>query len=79
MQECLQRGVAVVATGQDSSSHMRTVLAPCLRLTVSTLHTKEDIDKAIQALVESANSITDQYPLDGGEDGSAAKNTSSSK
>jgi serine palmitoyltransferase len=80
MQECLQRGVAVVATGQDASSHMRTVLAPCLRLTVSTLHTKEDIDKAIETLVESANLVTDQYPLDGEvEDGASATATSSKK
>ncbi|KAG7374600.1 8-amino-7-oxononanoate synthase [Nitzschia inconspicua] len=64
MQECLQRGVAIVATGQDSSSHMRTVLAPCIRLTVSTLHTKEDIDKVIQTLVEAADLITSNYPLD---------------
>jgi serine palmitoyltransferase len=64
MQECLQRGVAVVATGQDSSSHMRTVLAPCIRLTVSTLHTQEDIDKAIHTLVDAADLITSNYPLD---------------
>lgn len=64
MQECLQRGVAIVATGQDSSSHMRTVLAPCIRLTVSTLHTKEDIDKVIQTLVEVANLITGTYSLE---------------
>ncbi|KAL3923006.1 MAG: hypothetical protein SGILL_001897, partial [Bacillariaceae sp.] len=64
MQECLQRGVAIVATGQDSSSHMRTVLAPCIRMTTSSLHTKEDIDKAIQTLVESADLITSKYPLE---------------
>jgi serine palmitoyltransferase len=64
MQECLQRGVAVVATGQDSSSHMRTVLAPCIRMTVSTLHTHEDIDKAIQTLVESAELVASNFPLE---------------
>jgi serine palmitoyltransferase len=67
MQECLQRGIAIVATGQDSSSHMRTVLAPCIRMIVSTLHTKEDIDKAIQMLVEAAELITSNYPLDATE------------
>jgi serine palmitoyltransferase len=64
MQECLRRGIAIVATGQDSSSHMRTVLAPCIRLTVSTLHTKEDIDKAIQTLIEVTELITSNYSLD---------------
>mmetsp|Transcript_13666 Transcript_13666/g.24508 ORF Transcript_13666/g.24508 Transcript_13666/m.24508 type:complete len:328 (+) Transcript_13666:2-985(+) len=64
MQECLRRGVAVVATGQDSSSHMRTVLAPCIRMTVSTLHTKEDIDKAVETLVESAELVASKYPLE---------------
>jgi serine palmitoyltransferase len=64
MQECLQHGVAIVATGQDSSSHMRTVLAPCIRMTVSSLHTQDDIDKAIQTLVEAAELITSKYPLE---------------
>jgi 7-keto-8-aminopelargonate synthetase-like enzyme len=64
MQECLQRGIAVVATGQDASSHLRTELAPAIRMTVSTLHTKDDMDKAIDALVESANIVTARYPLE---------------
>lgn len=64
MQECLQRGVAIVATGQDASSHLRTELAPCIRMTVSSLHETEDMDKAIQALAESAELITSRYPLD---------------
>lgn len=63
MQECLQRGVAVVATGQDASSHLRTELAPAIRMTVSALHTTDDIDKAIQALVEASNLVTTRYPL----------------
>jgi serine palmitoyltransferase len=64
MQECLQRGVAIVATGQDASSHLRTELAPCIRMTVSSLHENEDMDKAIQALVESVALVTSRYPLE---------------
>eukprot|EP00339_Tiarina_fusa_P005204 CAMPEP_0117018526 /NCGR_PEP_ID=MMETSP0472-20121206/14320_1 /TAXON_ID=693140 ORGANISM="Tiarina fusus, Strain LIS" /NCGR_SAMPLE_ID=MMETSP0472 /ASSEMBLY_ACC=CAM_ASM_000603 /LENGTH=496 /DNA_ID=CAMNT_0004723211 /DNA_START=415 /DNA_END=1905 /DNA_ORIENTATION=+ len=64
MQECLSRGVAIVATGQDSSSHKRTELAPAIRITVSTLHTKEDMEKAAKALVESAKVACERYPLE---------------
>jgi serine palmitoyltransferase len=64
MQECLDRGVAIVATGQDSSSHKRTELAPAIRITVSSLHTKEDMEKASKALVESAKVVCERYPLE---------------
>ena len=64
MQECLQRGVAIVATGQDASSHLRTELAPAIRMTISTLHTHKDIDKAIAVLVECAKLVIARYPLD---------------
>jgi serine palmitoyltransferase len=64
MHECLRRGVAMVATGQDASSHLRTELAPAIRMTVSTLHTKQDIDQAIKALVESAKLVVERYPVD---------------
>jgi serine palmitoyltransferase len=62
--ECLRRGIAIVATGQDASSHLRTELAPAIRITVSTLHTKQDIDQAIKALVESAKLVVERYPVD---------------
>lgn len=64
MQECLQRGIAVVATGQDASSHLRTELAPCIRMTVSTLHTQEDMDQAVQVLVEAADVVLCNFPLE---------------
>lgn len=64
MQECLERGLAVVATGQDASSHLRTELAPAIRLTVSALHTKDDIDELISALVKTSNSVVAKYPVD---------------
>lgn len=63
MRECLKRGIAVVATGQDASSHSRTELAPCIRMTVSAIHTPEDIEKAVQALVESSGVVLSQFPL----------------
>ena len=66
MRECLQRGLAIVASsGQDAStsSHFRTELAPCIRMTVSTLHTKDDTNKAIDTLINSAVLVTAQYPL----------------
>ena len=66
MRECLQRGVAIVASsGQDASasSHFRTELAPCIRMTVSALHTKDDADKAIDTLIDSAISVISQYPI----------------
>ena len=64
MHECLKRGIAVVATGQDPSSHLRTELAPAIRMTVSTLHTKEDIDLAVTVLVESAKLVLARYPIE---------------
>lgn len=66
MRECLQRGVAVVAsTRQDTStsSHLRMELAPCIRITVSVLHTKDDTNKMIDTLVDSFVLVTGRYPL----------------
>mmetsp|Transcript_49734 Transcript_49734/g.120558 ORF Transcript_49734/g.120558 Transcript_49734/m.120558 type:complete len:648 (-) Transcript_49734:166-2109(-) len=63
MQECLKRGIAVVATGQDASSHLRTELAPCIRMTVSAVHTHDDIDKSVAALVDSSDLVLSQFPL----------------
>ena len=62
--ECLQRGVAVVASGQDTvaNGHLRTELAPAIRMTVSSLHNKEDIDQAISVLIDSARLVTARYP-----------------
>ena len=65
MKECLIRDVAVVATGQDSSSHKRTELAPAIRITVSSLHSEDDLQKAANALIESAKIACDRYPMEG--------------
>jgi len=64
MHECLRHGIAMVATGQDSSSHLRTELAPAIRITISTLHTKQDIDQLIKALAESTKVVVERYPVD---------------
>ena len=62
-QECLQRGVAFVATGHEAASgQLKTELAPALRMTISSLHTIEDMDKAVTALVEAAAIVTSRYP-----------------
>uniref|UniRef100_A0A7S4EHV8 serine C-palmitoyltransferase n=1 Tax=Pseudo-nitzschia australis TaxID=44445 RepID=A0A7S4EHV8_9STRA len=75
MRECLQRGVGIVAstsafhdndvanTNSTTTTMTATVLAPCIRITVSTLHTKEDTDAAIHALIESAALVTSRYPV----------------
>jgi serine palmitoyltransferase len=61
--ECMRLGVAVVATGKDSTGQLRTELAPAIRLTVSSLHTTEDMDTAVKTLVESASAVAKLYPL----------------
>jgi 7-keto-8-aminopelargonate synthetase-like enzyme len=86
MRNCLQRGIAIVASttppaegpyGTTSTNGPSTLpsstststntsctmeLAPCIRMTVSALHTKEDTDKAIDVLLESAALVTSRYP-----------------
>lgn len=63
MQECLQRGVAIVATGQDACGNLRTELAPALRITVSALHTQDDMETAVNVLQEASKAIASKYPL----------------
>jgi serine palmitoyltransferase len=60
---CLYKGVAVVATGQDTvaNGHLRTELAPAIRMTVSSLHTTPDMDQAVQVLLQSARSVMVRY------------------
>jgi len=76
MRHCLQRGIGVVASttppkgdqsvgsngGTLASSLSPTELAPCIRMTVTALHTKEDMNKAIDVLIESAALVTSSYP-----------------
>ena len=52
------------STSNSSTSNTSciTELAPCIRMTVSVLHTKEDTDKAIDVLIESAALVTGRYP-----------------
>jgi serine palmitoyltransferase len=71
MRNCLQRGIGIAASTnapEDQCSNDRAIsnsmteLAPCIRMTVSALHTKDDTDKAIDALIESAAFVTSHYP-----------------
>ncbi len=65
MRHCLKRGIGIVASTapeQGFGGGASTELAPCIRMTVSALHTKEDTDKAIEVLIESASSVTNKYP-----------------
>jgi len=76
MRACLQRGLGIVASINPpesqsgngntirSNASCTTELAPCIRMTVSALHTKEDTDMAIGILTESVVSVTSRYPVD---------------
>jgi serine palmitoyltransferase len=61
--ECMRSGVAVVATGKDTTGQLRVELAPAIRLTISSLHTEEDIDTAVKTLVDSSSAVAKRYPL----------------
>eukprot|EP00536_Pseudo-nitzschia_multiseries_P002457 jgi/Psemu1/283728/fgenesh1_pg.33_\ len=49
-------------TATTTTTTTTTELAPCIRMTVSTLHTRDDTDAAIDALIESAALVTNRYP-----------------
>ncbi len=57
VKESLNRGVAFVATGHQSVGLVRTAPPPAIRICVSCLHTKEDIDHAVTALGESVDFV----------------------
>mmetsp|Transcript_14100 Transcript_14100/g.22022 ORF Transcript_14100/g.22022 Transcript_14100/m.22022 type:complete len:586 (-) Transcript_14100:16-1773(-) len=55
VQDCLEGGVATVSTGRHvKGKHMHAVPVPAIRLTVSAVHTKADIDKAVSAVKKAA-------------------------
>ena len=57
--------VAVMAMGKDTAGQLQTELVPsAIRLTISSLHTKEDMDKAVKTLEDSASAVTKRYPLE---------------
>ena len=60
VRESLCRGVAFVATGQQRG-HVRTEPPPAIRLTVSAVNTKEDIDRAIEVLGESVDVVLSRF------------------
>jgi serine palmitoyltransferase len=57
VKESLNRGVAFVATGHQNVGLVRTAPPPAIRICVSCLHTKEDIDNAVTALGESVDFV----------------------
>lgn len=50
-------GVALVSTGQHVLFHIHKVPPPAIRLTITALHTKQDIQKAINALNEAFQTV----------------------
>mmetsp|Transcript_22156 Transcript_22156/g.31136 ORF Transcript_22156/g.31136 Transcript_22156/m.31136 type:complete len:456 (-) Transcript_22156:2590-3957(-) len=51
VQDCLEGGVAMVSTGRHvTGKHMHAVPVPAIRMTVSAVHTKADIDKAVSVV-----------------------------
>lgn len=52
--ECLQNGVAIVSTGRHLLENMHAT-SPAIRLTVSAVHTKEDVDKCLTTLKAAVN------------------------
>lgn len=68
MRQCLQKGIGIVASTSpqegpyQKNGSATTELAPCIRMTVSALHTHDDTDKAIAVLMESAALVTSSYP-----------------
>lgn len=57
--ECLQNGVAMVSTGRHVQGNMHTVPLPAIRMTISTVHTKEDIDQCLSTLRKAVKSVMD--------------------
>lgn len=48
--ECIQCGIAVVSTGFHVQGNMKTVPPPAIRMTVSAVHSRADIDTGLNAL-----------------------------
>ena len=61
-QECLSRDIAMVATGQAPTGGLRSELAPALRITVSTLHTADDIERLATAIKDSVSVVSKRFP-----------------
>lgn len=50
VRECLKGGVAMVSTGQHVVGHMHSIPPPAIRMTVSSVQTRADIDKALAVM-----------------------------
>jgi len=58
--KCLENGVAVVATGKNFGN-VRAEPPPAIRLTLSAIQTKDDMDKAIRVLSTAVNTVVSEY------------------
>ena len=51
---CLRQGVAIVSTGDYIMNNLHSPPPPALRLTVSAVHTEDEVKKAVQVLKDAA-------------------------
>ena len=55
--ECLQEGVAMVSTGRHVQGNIHAVPTPAIRLTISTVHTKDDVDHCLSTLRKAVMNV----------------------
>jgi len=58
--KCLENGVAVVATGRNFGN-VRAEPPPAIRITLSAVQTKNDMDTAIRVLSNAVNTVVSEY------------------
>jgi len=51
-ESCLQKGLAIISTGGHIHHHLTKIPSPALRLTVMSQQSQEDLDTAIQILID---------------------------
>lgn len=51
---CLRQGVAIVSTGDHIMNNLHSPPPPALRLTVSAVHTEDEVKKAVQVLKDAS-------------------------
>jgi len=61
VRECLERGVAFVATGGTKMASMKGEHPPAIRVTASVSHTTEDMDKAVAVLGEAVDEVLNNF------------------
>jgi len=61
VRECLERGVAFVATGGTKMASMKGEHPPAIRVTASVSHTTEGMDKAVAVLGEAVDEVLNNF------------------